>query len=72
MRETQKLCNSKGSLKDDQRPSACASGGRISERERGTEGGGVIKCLTLLTSLHIFQCIQREVQEICTNIDTVQ
>jgi len=44
MRETQKLCNSKGSLKEDQRPSTCASAGRISdgqrerEREREREG----------------------------------
>ena len=60
MRETQKLCNSKGGLKEDQRPSTCASAGRVSdgqresEKERGPEGVGVIKFLTLLTFLHIY------------------
>jgi len=41
------------------------------EKERGTEGGGVIKFLTLHTFLHICYCIQPEVQEICTNIDII-
>ena len=66
MRETQKLCNSKGDLKEDQRPSTCASTGRISNgqrerekerrRERRTEGVRQNFLLSLLIFIYFNVC----------------